>query len=44
MAGLWAPLGVFSFEAGSKGYVYLSEVSQDADTTIWFDVIVWVME
>jgi murein DD-endopeptidase MepM/ murein hydrolase activator NlpD len=44
VAGLWAPLGVFSFEAGSKGYVYLSDITQDSDTTIWFDVIVWVTE
>ncbi len=44
VAGLWAPLGVFPFEAGARGYVYLDEVSTDPDKTIWFDVIVWVLE
>lgn len=43
-AGMWAPLGTFSFFEGSKGYVYLDDVTADAGTTVWFDVIVWVRE
>ncbi len=42
--GIWVPLGEFSFARGSKGYVYLDEVTTDPDTTVWFDAIVWVKE
>lgn len=43
-AGMWAWLGVFRFEAGSDGYVYLDEWTQDPGTTVWFDTLVWVPE
>lgn len=43
-AGLWVPLGAFSFNEGSRGYVYLDEVTADPGQTVWFDAIVWVRE
>lgn len=43
-AGMWAWLGAFSFEAGSGGYVYLDEWTQDPGTTVWYDALVWVPE
>ncbi len=42
--GLWVPLGEFAFVQGAHGYVYLDETTGEADTTIWFDAIVWVRE
>jgi len=41
-AGQWAALGEFPFVAGTRGYVYLDEVTADPGTTVWFDAVVWV--
>jgi murein DD-endopeptidase MepM/ murein hydrolase activator NlpD len=40
--GLWVPLGEFYFNANGKEYVYLDEVTGEADTSVWFDAVVWV--
>lgn len=38
----WVHLGRFPFEAGSEGFVYLTDVAGERGHAIWFDNIKWV--
>lgn len=43
-AGGWADLGLFEFNAGTEGYVYLDDLANDDWRTVWFDTIKWFWE
>ncbi len=43
-AGGWADLGLYNFNAGSTGYVYLDDIADDLYKTVWFDAIKWYRE
>jgi hypothetical protein len=44
VAGGWVDLGLYNFNAGTSGYVFLSDIADDNYKTIWFDTIKWFRE
>jgi hypothetical protein len=43
-AGGWAELGVFNFNAGTGGTVFLNDLASDTSHTVWFDTVKWFRE
>ncbi len=43
-AGSWVDLGVYDFNAGTGGYVHLTDLADDYMKTIWFDTVRWFRE
>ena len=40
-AGGWVDLGVYDFNSGTGGYVYLADLADDYNRTVWFDTVKW---
>ena len=40
-AGSWVDLGQFNFNAGTAGYVYLSDMAVDDGRSVWYDSVRW---